>query len=87
MIATIIAVLTVTIIAVITIMQMVDCSDCVLTPGLVDLHTHLYQVMVTMVAMVAMAMVFMMAQLIFTPISISTQRPWASTPPSACPAE
>ena len=45
MIATIIAVLTVTIIAVITIMQMVDCSDCVLTPGLVDLHTHLYQVM------------------------------------------
>ena len=79
MIATIIAVLTVTIIAVITIMQMVDCSDCVLTPGLVDLHTHLYQVMV--------AMVFMMAQLIFTPISTSTQRPWASTPPSACPAE
>ena len=85
MIATIIAVLTVTIIAVITIMQMVDCSDCVLTPGLVDLHTHLYQVMVTMVAMVAM--VIMMAQLIFTPISTSTQRPWASTPPSACPAE
>ena len=57
MIATIIAVLTVTIIAVITIMQMVDCSDCVLTPGLVDLHTHLYQVMVTMVTM---AMVIMM---------------------------
>ena len=54
MIATIIAVLTVTIIAVITIMQMVDCSDCVLTPGLIDLHTHLYQVMLTMVAMVFM---------------------------------
>ena len=84
MIATIIAVLTVTIIAVITIMQMVDCSDCVLTPGLVDLHTHLYQVMVTMVIL---TMVIMMAQLIFTPISTSTQRPWASTPPSACPAE
>ena len=83
MIATIIAVLTVTIIAVITIMQMVDCSDCVLTPGLVDLHTHLYQVMV----MVMLTMVIMMAQLIFTPISTSTQRPWASTPPSACPAE
>ena len=83
MIATIIAVLTVTIIAVITIMQMVDCSDCVLTPGLVDLHTHLYQVMV----MVMLTMVIMMAQLIFTPISTSMQRPWASTPPSACPAE
>ena len=23
--------------------QTVDCKDCVLTPGLVDLHTHLYQ--------------------------------------------
>ena len=56
MIATIIAVLTVTIIAVITIMQMVDCSDCVLTPGLVDLHTHLYQVRV----IVMLTMVFMM---------------------------
>ena len=60
MIATIIAVLTVTIIAVITIMQMVDCSDCVLTPGLVDLHTHLYQVRVIVTMLAIVAMVFMM---------------------------
>ena len=24
--------------------QSVNCNDCILTPGLVDLHTHLYQV-------------------------------------------